>query len=158
MNSEGRELRNALGRFATGVCIITTVTDNQKAVGMTANSFSSVSLDPPLVLWSLQSNSDVYDVFAKPRYFAINVLAREQEAHSNQYAKKGNHELDVEHFFPGRFGAPLIRDALVSFECELETTHEGGDHLIIIGRVRDMHERPSGEPLLFFSGGYRELR
>ena len=105
-----------------------------------------------------RNNSDVYDVFAGPRYFAINILASEQQAHSNQYAKKGNHELDEKHFRPGQFGAPLIRDALVSFECELETTHEGGDHLIIIGRVRDMHERPSGEPLLFFSGGYRELR
>ena len=157
MSFEGRELRSALGRFATGVCVISTVTDSGQAVGMTANSFSSVSLDPPLVLWSLQNNSDVYDVFSSPRYFAINILAREHESHSNQYAKKGDHELDAAHYHLGKHGSPIIHDALVSFECELEATHEGGDHLIIVGRVRDLHERPDGEPLLFFSGGYHKL-
>jgi flavin reductase (DIM6/NTAB) family NADH-FMN oxidoreductase RutF len=83
---DGRELRNALGRFATGVCIISTMTENGKPLGMTANSFSSVSLDPPLVLWSLQNNSEVFDVFSRPRYFAINVLAREHHEHSGRYA------------------------------------------------------------------------
>ena len=158
MSFDGRELRNALGRFATGVCVITTVTDTQQAVGLTANSFSSVSLDPPLVLWNLQNNSDVYDVFSGPRFFAINVLAREQQSHSTQYARKGQHELDSAHYRLGKHGSPVIHDALVSFECELEATHEGGDHLIIVGRVRQMHERPDGEPLLFFSGDYRELQ
>ena len=157
MEFDSRELRNALGRFATGVCLITTVNDNEEALAMTANSFSSVSLDPPLVLWSLQNNSDVYDVFASPGYFAINILALEQQDHSNQYAKKGEHLLSPDHFQPGKFGAPIIRDALVSFECELHATHEGGDHLIIVGRVRDLQQRETGEPLLFFSGGYREL-
>lgn len=157
MSFDGRELRNALGRFATGVCVITTVTENQQAVGMTANSFSSVSLDPPLVLWSLQNNSDHYAVFASSRYFAISILGSGQQAHSDKYAKKGNHELDPDHFRLGQHGVPMIHDALVSFECELEATHEGGDHLIIVGRVREMHEGPTGEPLVFFSGGYREL-
>ena len=99
-----------------------------------------------------------YDVFASPRFYAINILSSEQEGHSNQYAKKGQHELSPEHFSLGKHGSPIIRDALVSFECELEDTHEGGDHLIIVGRVRDMQQRSTGEPLLFFSGGYRELR
>ena len=74
MSIDSRELRNALGRFATGVTLITAVAEDGRAMGMTANSFSSVSLDPPLVLWSLQNNSDVYDVFAHPRHFTINVL------------------------------------------------------------------------------------
>ncbi len=156
MSFEGRELRNALGRFATGVCLITTVSED-RPLALTANSFSSVSLDPPLVLWSLQNNSDVYDVFAGPTHFAVNVLAREQESMSNQYAKKGSHTIDAAHFRPGRYGAPIIRDALVSFECELEATHPGGDHLIIVGRVLDMIQRPTGDPLLFYCGGYREL-
>ena len=158
MDFDGRELRNALGRFATGVSIVTTVTEEGQAVGMTANSFSSVSLDPPLVLWSLQTNSDHYDIFSRPRYFAINILASEQQEHSNQYAKKGQHALDAAHHYQGEHGSPLIHNALVSFECELETTHEGGDHLIIIGRVRAMHERSDGAPLVFYTGGYRELR
>ncbi|MEZ5501940.1 MAG: flavin reductase family protein [Halioglobus sp.] len=157
MSFDGRVLRNALGRFATGVCVITTMNDKQQPMGMTANSFSSVSLDPPLVLWSLQNNSDVYDVFAGPRHYAINILSSEQQAHSNQYAKKGQHELDPSHYRLGKYGAPVIRNSLVTFECELHATHDGGDHLIIVGRVREMHERPSGEPLLFYCGRYREL-
>lgn len=158
MSLDGRELRNALGRFATGVTIVTAVAEDQRPMGMTANSFSSVSLDPPLVLWSLQTTSDVYDVFAGPKYFNINILSTEQQAQSNQYAKKTQHELMSSDFRPGKYGAPVIRNALVTFECELETTHPGGDHLIIVGRVLDMHERPSGEPLLFYAGRYQELR
>ena len=157
MSIDGRELRNALGRFATGVCVITALDENNRPLGMTANSFSSVSLDPPLVLWSLQNNSEVYETFAKPRVFAINVLASEQLDLSNQYAKKGDHLLDEAHYRIGRTGAPVIRNALVSFECSLDATHEGGDHLIIVGRVEEMSSRPDGNPLLFFSGAYREL-
>ena len=157
MSLDGRNLRDALGRFATGVCLITTVSDNQQAMGMTANSFSSVSLEPPLVLWALQNNSDVYDVFANPRHFAINILSSEQQAHSNQYAKKDQHDLDPAHFRDGKYGAPVIRQALVTFECELYATYEGGDHLIIVGRVKALHQRSTGEPLLFYSGGYHEL-
>ena len=157
MNIDGRELRNALGRFATGVCVITAVDNNGNALGMTANSFSSVSLDPPLVLWNLQNGSDVYDAFASPGCYAINVLSAEQLELSNQYARKGDHLLSPEHYRIGRNGAPILRNALVSFECELYASHEGGDHLIIVGRVLDVSARPGGDPLLFFSGAYREL-
>ena len=157
MNIDGRELRNALGRFATGVCVITAVDNNGNALGMTANSFSSVSLDPPLVLWNLQNGSDVYDAFASPGCYAINVLSAEQLELSNQYARKGDHLLSPEHYRIGRNGAPILRNALVSFECELYASHEGGDHLIIVGRVLDVSARPDGDPLLFFSGAYREL-
>jgi flavin reductase (DIM6/NTAB) family NADH-FMN oxidoreductase RutF len=158
MSYDGREMRDALGRFATGVCVITTTTEDQRALGMTANSFSSVSLDPPLVLWNLQSNSDIYKPFATPRYYAINVLAKEQQAHSNLYAQKGDHIIDAAHYCVGEYGSPIIHDALVTFECELEATHPGGDHLIVVGRVLNMRSRPTGEPLLFYGGGYRELQ
>ncbi|NND66376.1 MAG: flavin reductase family protein [Halioglobus sp.] len=157
MSFEGRELRDAMGRFATGVCLITTVTKEGIAMALTANSFTSVSLDPPLVLWNLQDTSDVYDNFATPRHFAINVLALEQQDLSNQYARKGQHEIDTGHFSIGKHGAPIIHDALVSMECELEATHSGGDHLIIVGRILDLVERVSGDPLVFYAGGYREL-
>ena len=159
MTIDTRELRNSLGRFATGVCVITTLDADCDAVGMTANSFSSVSLiDPPLVLWCLQNCSDTYDTYATQRYFAINVLASEQLALSTECARRGDHKLAPEHYRLGRSGAPIIRDALVSFECELEATHECGDHLIIVGRVRDLQSRPTGDPLVFYAGGYRELR
>lgn len=157
MTFDGRDLRNALGRFATGVCLITAVNEEGEALALTANSFSSVSLDPPLVLWSLQNNSDVFDHFASPSHYAINVLAREQEALSNQYAKKGQHLIDDAHFSTGKHGAPIIRDALVSFECEHHANHDGGDHVIIVGRVVDMTAREDGDPLLFYCGGYRDL-
>ena len=157
MSLDSRELRDALGRFATGVTIVTTMAPDQKALGMTANSFSSVSLDPPLVLWNLQNSSDVYEHFATPRRFAINVLSQEQLTLSNQYARKGQHALAPEHYRLGRHGAPVIRNALVTFECELHATYEGGDHLIIVGRVLDLSGLPDGDPLLFFSGGYEEL-
>lgn len=157
MEIDSRELRNALGRFATGVCVISTVSPKGEPVGLTANSFASVSLDPPLVLWSLQNNSDVFEAFSRPRFFAINVLADEQQDHSGRYAKKGDHLLDPDHFAPGKFGAPIVTGALVSFECELHATHDGGDHLIIVGRVRDVQTRDDGDPLLFYCGDYRRL-
>lgn len=156
MALDGREFRDALGRFATGVCLITTTTADGRALALTANSFASVSLDPPLVLWSLQNNSDVYSEYATPEAYAINVLSTEQEALSGSYARKGQHELDPAHFTPGVHGAPVINGALASFECRLHATHDGGDHLIIVGEVLQM-QMQAGEPLLFFSGAYRAL-
>lgn len=158
MELDGREFRNALGRFTTGVCLITAVNEQGEPLALTANSFSSVSLDPPLVLWSLQNNSEVFDVFAGAGHYAINVLAGNQQELSSRYARKGDHVLEPGHFTPGENGgAPLINDALVSFECSLDATHPGGDHLIIVGRVDAMQVRPEGEPLLFYSGAYRAL-
>lgn len=157
MNLDAREFRNALGQFATGVCVISTTSSDGRAVGMTANSFSSVSLDPPLVLWSLQNGSDVYDTFARPGTFAINILAQEQEVISGLYARKGDHVMPAEHFTLGRNGAPLLRGALVSFECDQHATHDGGDHLIIVGRVLDVTQRPGARPLLFHAGRYGEI-
>ncbi len=157
MTIDGREFRDALGRFATGVCLITTTTPDGKALALTANSFASVSLDPPLVLWSLQNNSDVYDAYATPKHYAINILSDQQQDLSGRYARKGEHELDPAHYSPGDDGAPLITGALTSFECDLHQTHDGGDHLIIVGRVTRMRNGDGGAPLVFYSGGYREL-
>lgn len=157
MAMDGREFRDTLGRFATGVCLITTTTEDGRALALTANSFASVSLDPPLVLWSLQNNSDVYDAYATPRHYAINILSDQQQDLSGRYARKGDHELDSAHYTTGEDGAPLIAGALAAFECDLHQTHDGGDHLIIVGRVTRMHNADGGAPLLFFSGGYREL-
>ena len=157
MSIDGRELRNALGRFATGVCLITLETGDGDALALTANSFSSVSLDPPLVLWNLQNNSDVFEHYAREQYFAINILADNQQSLSDSYARKGEHNLHPDHFRRGVKGSPVINGALVSFECELEATHEGGDHVIIVGRVLEMTAADGGDPLLFFGGAYRAL-
>ena len=157
MSIDSKVLRNALGRFATGVCLITLETTDGEPLALTANSFSSVSLDPPLVLWSLQNNSDVFDQYSSSPHFAINVLAAEQQHLSDSYARKGQHRLDPSHFSPGIKGSPIIEGALVSFQCELAATHEGGDHLIIVGKVIEMSAREEGDPLLFFGGSYRGL-
>jgi len=157
MSFDAREMRDALGRFATGVCVVTTTGKDGLPVGMTVNSFSSVSLDPPLILWSLQNNSDIFDTFANADRFAVNILALEQDGHSSLYAQKGDHRLAEDHHYMGKYDSPIIRDALVSFECGLYAAHEGGDHLIIVGRVLDLQSRADGDPLLFFSGGYRKL-
>ncbi|MFV0477427.1 MAG: flavin reductase family protein [Parahaliea sp.] len=158
MDIEGRELREALGRFATGVCVVTTTTRQQQAIGMTVNSFAAVSLDPPLVLWSIRSFAHTYTEFATARYFNVNVLSFEQQSLSLEYAQAGRRMVRPEHYRLGKYGAPVIRNALVTFECELDATHAGGDHLIIVGQVRSMTHRPSGKPLLFYSGMYGELR
>ena len=157
MSLDSREFRNALGRFATGICVITANPEGYEPFGMTVNSFASVSLEPPLVLWSLQNNSECYPAFAAARHFAVNVLANDQLALSNQYAKKASHTLNPEHFRIGRSGTPVLRGALTSFECETWQRYDGGDHVSLVGKVLEVTSRPTGKPLLFFSGQYREL-
>jgi flavin reductase (DIM6/NTAB) family NADH-FMN oxidoreductase RutF len=157
MSMSSRELRNHLGRFATGITVVTTRTDEGAALGLTANSFSSVSLDPPLVLWSLQNSSEVFPHFSGARRYAINILSQEQEPLSNHYARRGDHLLVPEHCLPQDDGSPLLRDALVSFDCALEKTYPGGDHIIILGRVVNVVSRSDGEPLLYYGGAYCAL-
>ncbi len=157
MSFESPELRAVLGRFATGICVITTLREDMTAVGITANSFSSVSLDPPLVLWSLQKDSERYADFSTPRYFGINVLSTHQEHLSTHYARRGANTMEAGHYRRGDWGVPLLHDALVSLECELDVTHEAGDHLIIIGRVLNLVKQADEEPLVFFGGAYRRL-
>ncbi|MEE4109648.1 MAG: flavin reductase family protein [Halieaceae bacterium] len=159
MSFSSLDLRNALGRFTTGVCLVTVTDPAGQAHAVTVNSFASVSLDPPLVLWSIQKDSDVYRLFAEAPQFAIGVLSSAQEAHSTRYSQKDGHALDPAHFTLGENGAPLIREALVNFECSLERSMEGGDHTILLGRVtRLVAAEAESLPLLFFGGNYRELR
>lgn len=159
MSLDPREFRNALGRFATGVGVITINPEGENPMGMTVNSFASVSLEPALVLWSLQKNSDCFDAFANAKQFAVNILTEEQQATSNQYAKKGEHDLIEGTYKQGRSGNVVLSEAMTSFECDLEAIHEGGDHIIIVGRVTDMTNHPADrKPLVFFGGKYRELK
>ena len=157
MSFTTRDFRDALGSFATGVCVISANPEGWQPFGMTVNSFASVSLDPPLVLWSLQSDSELYEAFEKTERFAVNILRSDQEELSNQYAKKGDHLLSAEHFEIGASGVPILPQTLVSLECELEARHPGGDHVILVGRVVELTQRNNGDPLLFCSGAYRHL-
>ena len=157
MSFDQRGFRDALGQFPTGVTVITASPEGYKPFGVTANSFSSVSLDPPLVLWSLQKNSDTFAAFEKAEKFTVNVLAADQQDISNQYAKKNQHDLEEGHFSIGDSGAPVLNDALVSFECAIDASHDGGDHVILVGKVLVVSEVSDADPLVFHSGQYRQL-
>jgi flavin reductase (DIM6/NTAB) family NADH-FMN oxidoreductase RutF len=148
-----RALRHALGRFATGVTVITTACPSGKLIGLTANSFSSVSLDPPLVLWSLRRNAASLASFTGSKHFAVNVLAADQEHVSNHFAKSSTDKfVEIPHSI-GLGGCPVLPGTLASFECRLESEIEGGDHVIFLGRVLRASYR-DGVPLIFAGGAY----
>lgn len=158
MSLDSREFRNAMGTFATGICIITANPEGHEPFGMTVNSFASVSLDPALILWSLQNNSECMPAFEKATKFAVNILASDQEALSNLYAKKGDHALAPEHFRIGKAGTPVMHGVVTSFECNMWARYPGGDHVILVGEVTEMETNINKQPLLFNAGKYRALR
>ncbi len=146
-----RELRGALSRFGTGVTIVSTQTD-AGPVGITANSFSSVSLDPPLVLWSASKTSRRFPFFSEAEHMAIHILAEEQMPLCRAFAASP-HAFDAADWAEGQTGAPLIDGCLARFECERYAEYDGGDHAIIVARVLRASVR-QGTPLLFFGGQF----
>lgn len=151
-----REFRNALGRFATGVTVITCRGVGGKPEGLTANSFSAVSLDPPLVLWCLAKSAPSLQAFVETGHFAINVLAEDQMDLSNRFATPAEDKFDGIDWDAGLGGAPVLPGTLARFECRNETHHEGGDHLIFIGAVEDF-TAADGAPILFAGGRYGKV-
>lgn len=158
MSFDSIAFRNALGSFATGICVVTAAPPGEEPLGMTINSFSSVSLDPALVMWNIQNNSECFGSFEKADKFAINILSSEQLLLSGVYASKGNHVLAPEHYRLGKTGNAILKGALTSFECRMWARYPGGDHQLLVGEVLEMTTRPTGKPLLFFKGKYGELR
>jgi flavin reductase (DIM6/NTAB) family NADH-FMN oxidoreductase RutF len=150
---EAARLRQALGHFATGVTVITTCTRAGKLEGLTANSFSSVSLDPPLVLWSLRRTAASLASFQDSGSFAVNVLASAQLELAQHFARPSRSKFEAVAFTRGHGGCPILDGALATFECSVETTTGGGDHVVFIGRVHHAICR-DGEPLIFSAGRY----
>ena len=148
-----RHLRHALGRFATGVTVITTRAPSGRLQGVTANSFSALSLEPALVLWSLNRHSSSLPGFEASGFFAINVLRASQISLSHRFARPGTNKFDGIEFDAGLGGCPLLTRTLASFECETEKQLDGGDHVLFVGHVRRIawHD---GEPLIFSAGQY----
>ncbi len=146
-----RAFRDALGRFATGVTVVTTLSD-QGPLGITANSFASVSLDPPLVLWSPARSSRRFPAFEAAEYYAIHVLGEDQVSLCQRFSRDGL-EFEGLDWSPNKNGVPLIGNCLARFDCIREAAHDGGDHLIVLGRVRSAEFR-DGAPLLFAAGNY----
>jgi flavin reductase (DIM6/NTAB) family NADH-FMN oxidoreductase RutF len=156
MNMDTGDFRQALGQFATGVCLVTLDDPELGPLATTVNSFSSVSLNPPLVLWSIQNSSDHLAVYTECQHFGISVLSSEQGVLSSQYAQRGGHSVQAEHFATGPHGEPKLIDALAHFTCAAYAVHPGGDHQIIVGEVLQFESREAA-PLIFHSGAYRAL-
>jgi flavin reductase (DIM6/NTAB) family NADH-FMN oxidoreductase RutF len=152
-----RAFRRALGQFATGVAVITAQAVDGSAVGLTMSSFNSVSVDPPLVLFSIDRKSFSLKTMIEAKGYAVNILGRDQEHLSNQFARSlGDKWSAVEHTL-GEKAAPLLAGALAHFECAPYAHYDGGDHVIFVGRVVGFSAYPQAEPLIFFRGAYHSL-
>jgi 3-hydroxy-9,10-secoandrosta-1,3,5(10)-triene-9,17-dione monooxygenase reductase component len=148
--------RTVLGHFATGITVITAVHDGQP-VGLAANSFTSVSLDPPLILFCAAKSSSTWPSIRDAGHFCVNILADDQEEVSRVFATKGADRFAGIGYRTGTTGAPLLHDVLAWLDCTIEAVHEAGDHLIVVGRVHELDVQREGRPLLFYRGGYGRL-
>ncbi|MET0382062.1 MAG: flavin reductase family protein [Burkholderiaceae bacterium] len=151
------DLRRALGRFVTGVTIVTCLDGRGARVGLTANSFNALSLDPPLVLWSLRVSSASIEAFTAASHFAVNVLSAGQIGLSRRFARPSSAKFDEGEWTDGQGGAPSLAGCVAVFECRRHSHHPAGDHVLFIGEV----ERIGGSaatPLVYHEGHYRTLR
>jgi flavin reductase (DIM6/NTAB) family NADH-FMN oxidoreductase RutF len=151
-----RSLRNALGRFATGVTIVTTLDERGTAIGLTANSFNSLSLDPPLVLWSLRQASPSLATFMAADCFAVNVLGEAQLELSRRFASPIEDKFAEGLWAPGAGGLPVLAGCAAVFECRRVSQQPMGDHMLFVGEVLALSES-AVPPLLFQAGHYRML-
>jgi flavin reductase (DIM6/NTAB) family NADH-FMN oxidoreductase RutF/pimeloyl-ACP methyl ester carboxylesterase len=155
--SDARTLRDALGCFATGVTVVTTRSPAGDPVGLTANSYTSVSLDPPLLLVCIARSATTLACFEAALMFAVNVLHIGHQPASNRFARRTEDRFAATPWESGENGAPLLLGTLASFECERHALFDGGDHVILVGRVLRARYEPRRDPLLYFRGKYRRL-
>lgn len=148
------EFRAALGQFTTGVTIVTARDPQGQLIGLTANSFNSVSLTPPLVLWSLSRQSTSMPGFQRASQYAINVLAADQRVLAERFARKGIDRFEGTPWRAGLTGAPLIEGAVATFECRHHGCHDAGDHVIFVGQVEHCHRRVGVAPLVYHGGRF----
>jgi flavin reductase (DIM6/NTAB) family NADH-FMN oxidoreductase RutF len=153
---EKQEFRRVLGHFAAGVTIITTIGEDGRPYGLTATAFSSVSLEPPLVLVCVDKKSESHPHFHTSRVFAVNLLAVDHEHLSRRFAVSGGDKFGDLPVRTGVTGAPVLREALAHLECRTVNVVDAGDHTVFIGRVEAGDAR-EGEPLLYFRGAYRQI-
>jgi flavin reductase (DIM6/NTAB) family NADH-FMN oxidoreductase RutF len=143
------EFRRALGRFATGLTVVTTLDAKGEKVGMTVSSFNSVSLEPPLILWSVGFDSLSYDVFTEADYFAVHILTQDHEDLCDRFAQSGENKFDGLDCREGIHGVPILPEFVACFECSTEHIYPGGDHKIIVGRVHAFESRDA-DPLIIY--------
>lgn len=154
--TDSREFRNALGQFPTGVTVVTTIDADGNKIGMTANSFSSVSLDPMLVLWSVAKTCKAFKAFTEAKHFAIHVLHANQKQISSQFASNCEDRFENIAHAEGHGGVPVLADYSAVFQCDTECIYEGGDHVILLGRVVTFDNRKL-PPLVFHAGRYADI-
>ena len=152
----GADFRRVLGQFATGVTIITAM-DGDEPAGVAANSFTSVSLDPPLVLFCVGRTSSTWPRIERARKFAVNILGEHQEELSQLFATKGADRFGQTEWHVGVGGSPVLHDCLAYLDCEFWAEYDGGDHIIVVGKVLDLGLTEGPGPLLFFGGKYGRL-
>lgn len=148
--------RDVLGRFCSGVTVVTSVLHGEP-VGMTCQSFSSVSLEPPLVMFAPAKTARAWPVIQAAGHFCVNVLSREQEGLSDAFASRGADKFAGVSWTPSSTGAPLLDGVVGHVDCTVHAVHDVGDHWVVIGHVRDLGVGRSRDPLLFFEGRYRSL-
>lgn len=152
-----RDFRATLGSFATGVTVLTALDKNGERIGVTISSFNSVSLEPPLILWSLSNDSPNIEAFRGAAHYSVNVLAADQQAISDRFAARSGDRFAGVAVREGAHGAPQIEGCCATFECANEIQYAGGDHLIFVGRVEHFAQDAEKQPLIFHGGRYREL-
>ncbi len=154
---DSRDFRRTLGQFPTGVTVITARNPEGEPVGVTANSFNSVSVDPPLVLWSVDRTALSAKAFEQAEYFAINVLSIEQVEMSNRFASKSDNKFAGVNFQNGIGESPLLNDCAAQFQCKTWQLYDGGDHIIVVGEVLKYARNEDVSPLVFSQGAYAEV-
>ena len=157
MDFDPKTFRNVLGFFTTGVAIITTQEASGKNVGVTVNSFSSVSLTPPLILFSMAITSNCTPTFEKSKHFTVNILGSKQRDLAMAFARPSTADWDGVGVSSGQNGCLLIDGAIAHLECELFNVVPGGDHLIFIGKVTRINSDESDAPLLYYRGAFKDL-
>jgi 4-hydroxyphenylacetate 3-hydroxylase, reductase component len=150
---DAKELRNCFGKFATGITVITAIAPDGTQLGLTVNSFSSLSLDPPMILWSLDNKSKSLEALQAASHFAVNVLASDQMHISNNFARSSDEKFNDIELIPSEFNLPLLSGTVAYLECKNVNAIEGGDHIIFIGEVENFQINDR-KPLLYTNGQY----
>jgi flavin reductase (DIM6/NTAB) family NADH-FMN oxidoreductase RutF len=151
------QFRTALSRFASGVTVVTTRDADARPLGITVSAFSSLSLEPPLVLICIDSKAYAHNAFNESGVFVVNILGAEQEDLSRLFASREPDKFQGLGFTEGINGVPVLSAALANIECRLKHAYEGGDHTIFVGEVENITVREDGHPLLYYRGGYASL-
>ena len=146
-----KNLRNVLSKFATGVTVVSTIDNDGKPVGMTANSFTSVSLDPPLVLWNIGINQPSYDAFSKAKGYSVNILSKDQKDICDLFSSSIDDKFNDVDYILSENGFPIIQKSLAWFDCIKWNNYPGGDHQILVGEVKNFYANEN-DPLIFWNG------